>query len=193
MPTQNTSPQTTPSLRRAAFAAIALAAVVIAWASSYRWRPMLGHEGSHVTVFVWAVRGEASAWWAHRALGEEGCEGWIGPWADPEIATASDSVADMSIFRGNAHDALGFGYARAAYQSTYNGETRDRVVWMPLWAPAALLLIGTVLLARKPLQIRRRRALCLCLDCGYDVRGMATRCPECGTAIADPRDVAPAA
>jgi hypothetical protein len=55
---------------------------------------------------------------------------------------------------------------------------------------AGLLLVGYVIIAwRRARERRRRWREDLCPRCGYDVRGNAEKCPECGTAIARfPRD-----
>jgi hypothetical protein len=56
---------------------------------------------------------------------------------------------------------------------------------MPLWASALLLslwpIVAGLLFLRRHRRLNHRRKLGLCLDCGYDLRGLESpRCPECG-------------
>jgi hypothetical protein len=50
------------------------------------------------------------------------------------------------------------------------------------WAVFSAVMLR--LLAHKK-QVLRRRQAGLCVHCGYDVRGMHERCPECGGALAE--------
>ncbi len=53
---------------------------------------------------------------------------------------------------------------------------------VPYWLTIAICVV-IFALSWRPLR-RRRRKLGLCLACGYDLRGSAGRCPECGKAFA---------
>jgi hypothetical protein len=57
---------------------------------------------------------------------------------------------------------------------------------------AGLALVGYVVIAwRRARERRRRWRADLCPGCGYDLRGSAEKCPECGTPIQRfPRDAA---
>lgn len=48
-----------------------------------------------------------------------------------------------------------------------------------LGSPASALVL-VLLVAKGPIQRRRRKRRGLCPSCGYDLRGIATGCPECG-------------
>lgn len=52
-----------------------------------------------------------------------------------------------------------------------------------LWIPALICLSGLYFSLLHGRRRRRRRKLGLCLKCGYDLRGSAERCPECGEVI----------
>ena len=58
---------------------------------------------------------------------------------------------------------------------------------LPLWVPALMFAIAPAWPLSSPYRRRRRRKLGLCLKCGYDLRGSAERCPECGTEFASSR------
>ncbi len=50
----------------------------------------------------------------------------------------------------------------------------------PLWIPLAACGVPATVLW---LRYWRRKRDGMCSKCGYDLRGIADRCPECGTAI----------
>lgn len=64
--------------------------------------------------------------------------------------------------------------------------TRGGVAIVPYWM--LLLVGGLAVFGRRlvwtPIVRRRRRRRGLCQACGYDLRGSAERCPECGRATA---------
>jgi hypothetical protein len=65
-------------------------------------------------------------------------------------------------------------------------------VHVSIWLIAFLSALPPVVLrisGRRGRLQRRRAARGLCVVCGYDLRGSAERCPECGTAIAVEKSV----
>ena len=72
----------------------------------------------------------------------------------------------------------GWGYA---HHKTANQEYRGLMI--PYWALLPLFATyPAVVFIRGPLRRWRRRRRGLCLNCGYNLRGLPEpRCPECGT------------
>jgi hypothetical protein len=54
-------------------------------------------------------------------------------------------------------------------------------IWIPAWAPLALLAIAPLAKFTTCTRRLRQDRHGLCPTCGYDLRASAGRCPECGT------------
>jgi hypothetical protein len=109
------------------------------------------------------------------------------------------------------YNETGFGWPLASFvaDTTYDGRVRGAgnhavrhrgsitwergsrmyvLLYQPIWlgfTGNALMLAGVwlfILMAPGAVRRRRRRARGLCGTCGYDLRGEAGVCPECGTA-----------
>jgi hypothetical protein len=57
-----------------------------------------------------------------------------------------------------------------------------RLVLVPHWFASFLLLLPLIVMKCRHLRQRHRGHEGECANCGYDLRGNAARCPECGTA-----------
>jgi hypothetical protein len=76
------------------------------------------------------------------------------------------------------------------YRTWTSGSNRIESGFVPLWPLFIPALVS--LLPRCFFETRRsrRRALGLCVECGYDLRATPDRCPECGTLIRHAEGVA---
>jgi hypothetical protein len=68
---------------------------------------------------------------------------------------------------------LGFGYFRSY-------SPRQHYFLAPLWAFWTLAGIPVLLVLYKSIKRKWRSRSNLCVNCGYDLRGAAEKCPECG-------------
>lgn len=66
----------------------------------------------------------------------------------------------------------------ATMSSIPNGKTR--LIVIPLWFLATLLVIPLSRLSYAMWRSRREQLKTLCRTCGYDMRATPARCPECG-------------
>jgi hypothetical protein len=146
-------------------------------------RPMaLGFDASTWSVLMAAVDGELSFTWVHSTAPRPERMGWATSADLPRLVSRATFVQRASLYKGKEVAALGFGYIRASYDASLGGITRERSLWMPLWPPWAIGTIVVVATYRRWSRLHHRRATGLCLICGYDLRGSASRCPECGNA-----------
>ena len=73
---------------------------------------------------------------------------------------------------------LGFGWSDVPPPRSAAG--RWVTVQVPLWAVAAVAAVLPGVWVRRARRLESRKRRGLCLACGYDLRGSAGRCPECG-------------
>lgn len=60
----------------------------------------------------------------------------------------------------------------------------DMQLVLPMWPVTILSLMLVMICFSVALRRRKRQALGLCLNCGYDLRGSSERCQECGMTVA---------
>ncbi|HZN69088.1 MAG TPA: hypothetical protein VFB66_27660 [Tepidisphaeraceae bacterium] len=62
-------------------------------------------------------------------------------------------------------------------------DTSTRSVWVPYLPVMLVAAVPPSISLRRTLRRRRRKRLGLCMKCGYDLRGVPGKCPECGTPV----------
>ena len=87
----------------------------------------------------------------------------------------------VSWMSGQRQFYLGFGNKSYVVSNGKGKRFRFR-----LWVPTAILSVFPAyhIFFLRSRRRRERTKLGLCVKCGYDLRGSAERCPECGTEIA---------
>jgi hypothetical protein len=113
-------------------------------------------------------------------------------WPDPQN-TPEVTLTSYVYFVKNAWGAwvspdevewskLGFGLRAVQFSNRAAPEPRSAEIYIPFWAVlfAAMLPPGILMVAwgRRSLRAYAGR----CQQCGYDLRGVHIRCPECGAA-----------
>jgi hypothetical protein len=92
-----------------------------------------------------------------------------------EIASA-DHVLQSWIYQASARAGLGIG-SRIEYNVL---ATRPIAMWCVSMAALVMVVFHSVMLGVRGVIAMKRRARGLCIRCGYDIRGVMRRCPECG-------------
>ena len=79
-------------------------------------------------------------------------------------------------------DRLGFHFLSQAQAPSWGGKMT--LLTIPFWFPAVLTLILPGCRLSHVIMHRRRKALCLCFQCGYNLTAnLSGICPECGMPI----------
>lgn len=155
-------------------AAIVFALALAAWAWSYaatsyldqgRLLVISGNSGDIVDA-TYAEDDIHNREEAHLRLSR--ADGWY----------ALRDVARRAQVVGSYHEPFG-GFGLGQLTSPNTGIIR--LIAVPLWsiaAPTGLVVVGLTVGSTRA---RRRAADNRCATCGYDLRGSAGRCPECGT------------
>jgi hypothetical protein len=177
---------------------VAIISLTLALAVLILWLAAINHRGVVISKFgsrgveimsngrlmsVWFYRGYPSSTPWHWTSGNGSSRH---EWGPPDYEYAGESgggggaVLELIEFSGytnyrGRHGANDFQVSWQAY---------GMPVWAPFVAFAAFPLYWCTVTLRRARRTARRRRLGLCEACGYDLRGSADRCPECGTTIA---------
>jgi hypothetical protein len=167
---------------------IMLAALTAAWAASKRGRMLVGgYDGRRHTFLVAVCDGELSARWVRRTEATAKPRGVVASSMVAHSLSPLDRMARWSTdLKDWQHSAFGFGFFAASYVEQ-RGPTADRAIWMRCWLPWLVTVGLAGRMANDEARGWRRRTLGLCLRCGYDLRDLPSRCPECGTPHAVPK------
>jgi hypothetical protein len=135
-------------------------AVVLLWARSYRHISLPGDadalDFTHSDPYWWVISNPGRLIFCHQVGG-----GWNSP--TPRFRFLGLEFAGSWVGRSSLTNLL------VPY-------------WMVL-LPFLILPAARIRATRKDRQRNRRIASGLCGSCGYDLRGSAGRCPECGASI----------
>jgi hypothetical protein len=107
---------------------------------------------------------------------EEGCLRWGPyPYSGVPLVRNADGGFEVAKYSFRFGGFIGF--------ATDWLPNRRLLLSLPLWMPASLFAILPCYHFLPSHRRRKRRNLGLCVACGYDLRGSAERCPECGKAF----------
>ena len=118
--------------------------------------------------------------WAHDGR----CEGGLCPWWFPEGRLRGYRTASRSrAFAGFGIEYRVSPVAKAGCPSVTGDFDVSLNIQVPLWALTVGFAVAPLLWLQSHNPWTRRRPG-TCHVCGYDLRGISERCPECGTTIA---------
>ena len=114
-------------------------------------------------------------------------------YSDASGTTFVHVVVHVSAPSGPKRNRLGFAFhsgtttmPRSPYASSSGTVVSTwTLAAIPLWFVATILMIWPAVFLTRQIRRRRRTRLGRCLQCGYDLRGSSSRCPECGTPVPD--------
>lgn len=101
------------------------------------------------------------------------------------VARNPHPLAQDAGFDGTPSEVFGFAWGGDGTTSI----GRNNIIVMPYWFVLLVIALATMPSAigvRRERRRGRRARAGLCIGCGYDIRGIDGRCPECGLAIDRP-------
>lgn len=121
---------------------------------------------------------------ARRILANGGFSGTPGVIFEAQATHNGKVVANYAFYQPG-HRVNGFFSWRTDWMPRWSHPMRGvTMLLVPLWIPSVLLAASTWY-GFSRYRLCRKKRLGLCQNCGYDLRGSADRCPECGTRIED--------
>ena len=157
---------------------------------------VLASSGGRVCVALTNIRfGREYAWTAMRDVSEH----------VPELVTQDLDTTRIQIYPppdpakvAAGASAFGDGYLGFSFASSqsavFSGVPNSQLVYaiVPHWAIAVPLVLWSLWRLFGPAAERQRRLKRgQCVNCGYDLRASADKCPECGAEIAEVAGAAP--
>jgi rubrerythrin len=161
-------------------AALGFAALLLAWRSVGSWDALSWARGGANYRLVSAL-GRLSLLITHDSAPDQPPVG-----ASGVLDVASYARIQLDPLRPLTAEAgrWGFRVMRGLLPDARGGIAPYRLIEVPQWALAAIMLVlpafALLRAVLRRLRRRRRAGRGACRACGYDLRGAAGRCPECG-------------
>ncbi len=142
-----------PLVRAATISALGLLVVTLAWLASY-WHIAVDLPGGHCHLYLW--QGVLEFGWTRHF--------------------ASSAELPLTNTYG------GFRYFAITGVPRYVRTPTGWSLHVPLWPLAIVLAMLPVAYVVSAARARHRYVRGHCIECGYDIRGISGRCPECASA-----------
>jgi hypothetical protein len=156
---------------------VALAAAFVHW-RSHRISSVGHWYGEKSWAGIYCARGKIVV-----GIGREALEAIVKhDFYERPVKTKKEEFDFEGSFQGRRW--MGFGYFRSY-------SPRQHYFLTPLWLFWVLGGVPALWVIGKRLRKRVRRGSNLCVNCGYDLRGISGRCPECGSEVAERGEARP--
>lgn len=144
------------------------------WIRSYRWSDAVGIQASEWSAGLSTARGDL--YFSYESL-----EGFV---REPGVDVQRNKIAAV-LTQQNWEDWID-SFAVMRFQLLGVRVAAQPSLWgfvVPFWILDVFVGFPTVAIAWWRLRYYRRRRPKHCVNCGYDLRYSADRCPECGSRI----------